>query len=203
MGLLNKDSLNLILRFEVGDTTGNYFRKYLSRVTYPGGASGCTWGIGWDAGYNTIETFRSDWGLYLTKDQFERLSEVVGLKGSRAKEACRGLKDIVFKWEDAVEVFNKITVPKFYGLAKKAFPGFEQLHPNCQGALTSIVFNRGNSLVGDSRREMRAIASLTEKKDYAGIAKQIRLMKRLWEGKGLDGLLTRRDAEAKLVESCV
>jgi GH24 family phage-related lysozyme (muramidase) len=27
-------------------------------------------------------------------------------------------------------------------------------------------------------------------------------MKRIWEGKGLDGLLERREAEAKLVETC-
>ena len=34
------------------------------------------------------------------------------------------------------------------------------------------------------------------------IAKELRKMKRIWQGKGLDGLLTRREAEAKLVESC-
>jgi GH24 family phage-related lysozyme (muramidase) len=28
-------------------------------------------------------------------------------------------------------------------------------------------------------------------------------MKRIWEGKGLDGLLKRRDAEADLVESAI
>jgi GH24 family phage-related lysozyme (muramidase) len=35
------------------------------------------------------------------------------------------------------------------------------------------------------------------------IADEIRSMKRLWEGKGLAGLLRRRDAEAALVESCI
>jgi GH24 family phage-related lysozyme (muramidase) len=35
------------------------------------------------------------------------------------------------------------------------------------------------------------------------IATQLRLMKRLWVGKNLGGLLKRRDAEADLVESCI
>ena len=50
---------------------------------------------------------------------------------------------------------------------------------------------------------MRAIKDLIPEKDYAGIASQLRSMKRLWQGKGLDGLITRREAEAKLVESCI
>jgi GH24 family phage-related lysozyme (muramidase) len=49
---------------------------------------------------------------------------------------------------------------------------------------------------------MRNIRVLVPKKDYKGIAEELRKMKRIWEGKGLDGLLTRREAEAKLVETC-
>jgi GH24 family phage-related lysozyme (muramidase) len=49
---------------------------------------------------------------------------------------------------------------------------------------------------------MRNIRDLVPKKDYKGIAKEFRKMKRIWQGKGLDGLLARRDAEASLVESC-
>jgi GH24 family phage-related lysozyme (muramidase) len=55
---------------------------------------------------------------------------------------------------------------------------------------------------GDSRLEMRNIRNLVPKKDYKGIAKELRKMKRIWKGKGLDGLLARRDAEADLVETC-
>ena len=39
--------------------------------------------------------------------------------------------------------------------------------------------------------------------DLQEIADQLRSMKRLWEGKGMGGLLKRRDAEADLVESCL
>jgi GH24 family phage-related lysozyme (muramidase) len=46
---------------------------------------------------------------------------------------------------------------------------------------------------------MAAIRELVAQKDYAGISGQIRAMKRLWEDQGLDGLLKRREDEARLV----
>ena len=53
------------------------------------------------------------------------------------------------------------------------------------------------------RREMRAIRDAVARGDLKEIAAQLRSMKRLWEGKGMGGLLKRRDAEADLVESCI
>jgi uncharacterized membrane protein YgaE (UPF0421/DUF939 family) len=50
--------------------------------------------------------------------------------------------------------------------------------------------------------EMKNIKELIPSKDYKGIAKEVRKMKRIWIGKGLDGLLERRETEAKLIESC-
>jgi GH24 family phage-related lysozyme (muramidase) len=50
---------------------------------------------------------------------------------------------------------------------------------------------------------MRAVRDAVAAGDLQEIANQIRAMKRLWEGKGLDGLLKRRDAEADLVESAI
>ena len=50
---------------------------------------------------------------------------------------------------------------------------------------------------------MRAIRDAVARQDMKDIAVQLRLMKRLWVGKNLDGLLKRRDAEAELVESCI
>ena len=54
---------------------------------------------------------------------------------------------------------------------------------------------------GDSRKEMRNIRAHVPEKNYKKIAQEIQNMKRLWVGKDLDGLLTRRDAEASLIES--
>jgi len=55
----------------------------------------------------------------------------------------------------------------------------------------------------DRRREMRAIRAAAAAGDLAEIAAQLRAMKRLWEGKGLGGLITRREEEAQLVESAM
>jgi GH24 family phage-related lysozyme (muramidase) len=66
-----------------------------------------------------------------------------------------------------------------------------------------LIFNRGASLKGERRLEMRNIRSLIAKKDYSNIAKEIRKMKRIWVGKNLDGLIKRREDEAVLIETCV
>ena len=54
---------------------------------------------------------------------------------------------------------------------------------------------------GSRRKEMAAIKLLVLQEDYSGIANELRNMKRLWHGKGLDGLLKRRDDEADLIEN--
>lgn len=56
-------------------------------------------------------------------------------------------------------------------------------------------------MTGDRRREMRAIKPLVTNKDLAGIADQIRSMKRLWNVQELAGLHKRRDKEAELIEN--
>ncbi len=53
--------------------------------------------------------------------------------------------------------------------------------------------------ISDSRKEMKAIVELVAKQDYEGIAEQIEKSKRLWENRGLDGLVVRREAEADLI----
>src|SRR5262249_40302876 len=89
-----------------------------------------------------------------------------------------------------------------------AFPGVDALPADAQGALVSLIYNRGPRMTDrdpkvQDRREMRAIRDAVLAGDLKTIAAQLRSMKRLWEGKGLGGLLKRRDAEADLVESCI
>jgi GH24 family phage-related lysozyme (muramidase) len=50
---------------------------------------------------------------------------------------------------------------------------------------------------------MRAIVDLVANKDYEGIAEEIEKSKRLWEHKGLDGLVIRREAEADMIRNSV
>jgi GH24 family phage-related lysozyme (muramidase) len=100
----------------------------------------------------------------------------------------------------ALDVFQRVTVPRFSDLAARTYPGLDQLHPDATGAIVSLVYNRGASLTGDHRREMAAIKPLVVARDYQGIASQIRAMQRLWPD--VPGLLLRREAEAGLVEDC-
>jgi len=170
---------------------------------WPGGGSGITLGIGYDLGYVTVEQFEQDWGEIFSADQVERLKTVVGLNGGAAKMRAPQFGDIKVTRAQAEEVFKKRTLPLHSARTEQAFPGVDQLPPDAQGALVSLVFNRGPGMDGERRREMRAVRDAVANKDLREIARQIRMMKRIWEGQGLDGLLRRRDAEADLIESAI
>lgn len=94
-------------------------------------------------------------------------------------------------------------ITKIWKLANSTWPGLDQLNESAQVGLVSVVFNRGTSTKGPSRIEMLNIKPLVLKKDYLGIAREIRSMKRLWANKKLDGLIKRREEEAKLVEASI
>lgn len=93
---------------------------------------------------------------------------------------------------------------RYAQLMTDAYPEIVDLHPHCQGALLSLVVNRGNSLQSnknDSRLEMKMISEDLIGGQPENVPARLRSMKRLWEGKpGLRGLLTRRENEAKLFE---
>lgn len=174
---------------------------------WPGGMSGITIGIGYDLGYVTVDQFESDWGELLATGPRARLAGCVGLRGIRARNRAAGLGDIRVSRARAEQVFAEKTLPAMVQRTERAFPGFERLPEDARGALVSLVYNRGASMVDDSpqdrRREMRAIRDAVARGDLLAIAGQLRAMERLWEGRHLDGLIARREAEARLVESCI
>lgn len=170
---------------------------------WPGGDSGVTIGIGYDLGYVTVDQFEFDWGPYFTADQLNRLREAVGKRGIAARNRATRFEDIRIKRKDAETVFIERSLPMYALKTEMAFPGIPELPPDAQGALVSLVFNRGTSMEGDRRSEMRAIRDAVPRGDLQEIADQLRSMKRLWVNKGLDGLLRRREEEAKVVESCM
>ena len=202
---LSDKAYDLIIKYEVGGGK-NYYTRALQRPTYPGGASGVTIGIGYDIGYNTLHSLTKDWEGIIPDADLNRLKGAVGKKRHDAKAYINKVRDIKIPWSAAEEVFNKKTLPKFIANTKRAFPGAQDLlSPDGFGVLVSLVFNRGGSMKGSTRKEMANIRSAIKNgtksqdlNDY--IADQIRSMKRLWVGKGLDGLLTRRDEEAKVIQ---
>ncbi len=199
---LSKDAYNLILKYEVGGGR-NYYEKFLSKFTWPGGASGPTIAIGIDCAYYKPEELRNIFN-FLQAKEIEMICGASGKTGEAGKEYTKQLRKagIIVGWNEAVNIFENTTWLKFSMLSEKTFPGLRDLCDNAYGAIVSIVFNRGSSLKGDSRLEMRNIKRLIAEKKYKNIASEIRKMKRLWIGKGLDGLLERREAEANLVETC-
>jgi GH24 family phage-related lysozyme (muramidase) len=198
----SKKALDLIYKYEVGGGE-QYYNKFLKRFTWPAGASGPTIGIGIDCAYYTPKELSSLFS-FLPLRQRQLVEAASGKTGQSGREYTKVLRKegIEVSWTEAQKIFMFTTWPKFAALTDKTFPQADQLCDSAYGALVSLVFNRGGSLSGNSRSEMRAIRGLVPKKNYAAIAKEIRRMKRLWEGKNMEGLLRRRDAEADLVLSC-
>jgi hypothetical protein len=189
-------AVDLIIRWEV--TSRERYERALSRPIWPGGASGITWGIGYDAGHQTPHRIRADWSQH---PQVERMAQAAGLTGQRAAEALPAFRDIVVPWDMAVEVFRDRTLPAYRHLAARAFgPAFESAPPTVQGALVSVVYNRGPSMTGGSRREMREIRDVClPAGDAECVAAQLTSMCRIWRGSELErGLCGRRADEAML-----
>jgi len=186
-------ALKLILEAEGLDQPGKW----------PGGGSGITLGIGYDIGFVTPQQFQTDWSPHLSAGQINRLKTAIGLKGGSAKQRAPQFKDITVSLAQAIDVFKRRTLPLHSRNTEQAFPGVDKLPADAQGALVSLVFNRGPGMAGERRKEMRAVRAAVAAKDLQEIADQIRAMKRIWKDQGLGGLLKRRDAEADLVESTI
>lgn len=182
---------------------------------WPGGASGITWGYGWDAGYQSLAELRADWldeGRLTCPDLVSQhaILGIVGKKGAAAWSLLKPAVKACFCSErDARIVFEERSVPKYEALTRAAFPGVQELPAEVYGALVSLVFNRGSSMGADGepswdqRREMREIRDAVKAQEIQAIADALRSMKRIWEGRNLGGLLRRRDDEAALVERAI
>ena len=189
----------LIIRWEVSSPA--FYRKKLEKPIWPGGASGVTWGIGFDGGHQTRAVIVDDWHDH---GQVDRLGQTAGITGRSAQSALPRFRDIATPFDHASRVFEDRSLIEYERRTERAFrSGFTELRPNACGALISLVYNRGAAMTGDSRREMRNLRdNCIPKQDYACIASEIRSMKRLWRGTvNENGLSARREAEAILVET--
>jgi GH24 family phage-related lysozyme (muramidase) len=184
-----------------------------TKPDWPGGMSGVTIGYGYDLGYCNIDQFASDWGQVLIADPFSALRPAVGLTGQRAKNFQVKVAKVAIARADADVVLVESSLPLTEAQLRVKFPGADALCDNAFSALVSLVYNRGTSTSdppgSDRRREMRDIrdalanATLDRVQKLTAIAAALRSMKRLWAGQGLDGLIKRRELEAKLVETCL
>lgn len=195
--LIPERAIDLIIAFEVGSPEV-YQAKY-RRPIWPGAASGVTVGIGYDLGHAAPRVIALDWESH---PHAVRLSTASGTTGPLARELAKRLADIVIEYGHARQVFDQTSVVEHYRIARRVFGGaaFDALPPNAQGALVSVVFNRGGAMAGERRREMRTIRDdCIPAADTACIAAQLRAMTRLWAGTDIEaGMRRRRHAEAEL-----
>jgi hypothetical protein len=196
--VVSKKGVEVIINAEVS-SPATYDVKY-QRPVWPKGESGVTIGIGYDLGQCTKAEFTKDWGAVLSQKDMNTLMSTVGLKGTKAQAAIAGCQSVKIPFAKAAAVFYQSTLPIYAGRTRSTYKGLEKLPPDAQGALLSLVYNRGGAINdSDGRKEMKALVPLVAAGDLKGIAVQLRSMKRLWPT--LPGLIARREKEAMLVEN--
>lgn len=199
---ISQDAKDLIIYAEV--TSKKRYEKDLILPILPGGQSGITIGIGYDLGYVSSSDFRAEWKEYIHQFTVEALSAVCGKKGQSAQDVLSSVSQIRIGWDAAQRQFSEVLLPIFVAQTEQFAPTISKLHPDCRGALVSLIFNRGTALSlkndsQDSRKEMREIVALMKTEDYKSIPLQFESMTRLWEGRPkVRGVVLRRRAEAAL-----
>lgn len=193
-----------IIQYEVGWNETDkwlYYNNNLSKPTVPApdkSDSGVTIGIGYDCGYNTRSQIIKDWSSILPADQVKLLADTAGLKKYSAVSALSKVKHIKITVEQACQVFYNTTLHKFALQSFKIYPALLKLHPIEQTVFIGLIYNRGNKLEGERRREMKLLVKAIERDNDKEMGSLIRAMKRLWPD--VKGLRIRRDKEASLIE---
>lgn len=199
---VSQKAVDLIIYYEAGGK--EYYNKFLTRPEVPAWrttTSGVTIGIGFDVSYNTKDQIQKALEGIIPQSQIDLLKTGSGVHGRSAYYNV--LPKVKYKvnvtYEQAEQIFKKDSLPRFTKQTADAFDlPQERLHPHSNGALTSLVFNRGPSLSSsDSRKEMRWIKYNISVGREDRVPSDIKSMKRLW-GPSLKGLWLRRDAEAEL-----
>lgn len=175
-----------------------YRRRYVHPV-WPTANSGITIGIGYDLKFVDRAKLGADWGEVLVPGVLDRLAAVSGTAGS--KERLEQVKDVTVPLLGAVRVFLQRMMPEHIGNTRRIYPSLDTLPPARRTALVSLVFNRGASLTGDRRREMKTIADLLAAGDLDPVAAALEAMARLWNPATEGGVIGRRRREATLWRS--
>lgn len=202
--LLGSEGVAFIAREETGGL--RYYNEITQWPHYPGVSSGITIGVGYDLRFNSVTDFKTVWSTELSAKVITELSNDIGKAGTKKRSSELKAKGITVPFKAAWHVFIRKTLPRFYDETVQIYPSLDSLPLLCRSALVSIVFNRGNSLQGSRRMEMRNIRDILAKASVlppeerktvlVSIEDEIISMQRLW---GIDsGLYKRRQGEANL-----
>lgn len=170
--------------------------------------SGITIGYGYDLGHQTASAIENELSGLYTANEIELLKTALGKRGAAARSHLSHVEHIEISQDDAVRL--ALIMKKRYAQATaNIYPEALKLHPDCQGALLSLIINRGSALNYDnpnntSRLEMRQIKEDLKNNKPEQIPSRFRAMKRLWENiPNQRGLVTRREKEAAFFEEAV
>ena len=192
-------ALNLIVTEEVSGAA--YYARHYTHFEWPAGASGPTIGIGYDCGYVTPAQARVDWDAFVGQGTIDAIVLACGLRGAVAQQFVRQSGgSVTVTWDQAIAQFRAREIPQWVAKVRARLPNFDELRPDCRGALVSVTYNRGVSfdLPGPRYAEMRSIKAHMAAKNFAAIPGDILSMQRLWP-KGGD-LWKRRAHEAALFQ---
>jgi hypothetical protein len=202
---LSKQIINrVIMASEVGYAHPDNWNSYIKRYCKPcvpapdTTDSGVTIGIGYDCGQVSAQKILDDWSPYIPSAQVQRLAATAGLKKRAALAESDKMQDIVIPIDIALKQWYEKKLPYTAKQTASIYPNLANLHPYEQTCLISLVFNRGASLEGDRRKEMKDLVAATNLDDDKAMAKLFRDMKRLWPD--TRGLQIRRDLEADIIE---
>lgn len=170
--------------------------EYNNAPEWPGEQSGVTIGIGYDLGMTPANEIVQAWGPYVSSDDLKVLVGLSGKTGPKAQELLPHVRHLRFTWATAETVFRETTLPTHFLRTLRVYPQIVDLHGHCAGALVSLVFNRGPSLIGDRRAEMADIQALLKANNLNAIPERLEAMQRLWPNTA--GLRRRRREEADL-----
>lgn len=170
---------------------------------WPGGRSGVTWGVGWDARWRTADQVRDTWAE-LNAEDLDELAKTARKNGAPAQEALNDVTGIVIPEDAALKVFKK-DVEVYYELTGTTFPGFEKLPTGVQVALISLVYNRAENkkmpVTGDRKLEMRRIQKAVVVRNLVWIYDELEKMLRVWKGTQIEhGMKVRRSHERELIK---
>lgn len=175
-----------------------YDAKY-RRPIWPGGDSGITFAFGYDVGKQRPAQVLKDWNGILHPEMIARLQKYCGRTGPVCKTLVLELHHVIISWETAQKGFYCNSLPRYCKMAADTYPGLDKIHPYEQTAIVGLVYNRGTKLTGDSRKEMLQMKEAIANDNDTEMAALIKSMERLWQDKGMLGIIKRRELEAKYI----
>ncbi|WP_206363328.1 pesticin C-terminus-like muramidase [Cupriavidus necator] len=191
----SKEAFDLVLSSE----------GYENRPYVPAGdqSSGVTIGYGYDLGQQAPAAIATDLNGIFLPEQIARLQTASGKHGDSARKLQLSLTDIEVSRDKAMQLAI-VMKQRYAQYTVDVFPSVTKLHPHCQGALLSLVINRGSGMADKSgqktRVHMRAIRDDIVSGNFPDVPLQWRAMKSLWADSGQGGLIARRENEAVLFE---